>query len=107
MSISQLKPRDPHLPAAAASVTGLARANLQGSIEQPMPATPPLSRTPPLPLSYDEPLGQKIIELHVWAVSEGLRGTEAAQLFDGFCQRLVDAGVPLWWGLFRVRTFRT
>jgi adenylate cyclase len=51
---------------------------------------------PPLPLSFDGPLGQKIIELHVWAVGEGLRGTEAAPLFDGLCQRLVDAGVPLW-----------
>jgi adenylate cyclase len=69
-----------------------------------LPATPPLSRTPPLPLSYDEPLGQKIIELHVWAVSEGLRGTEAAQLFDGFCQRLADAGVPLWRAFAGMRT---
>ncbi len=69
-----------------------------------MPATPPLSRMPRLPLSYDEPLGQKIIELHVWAVSEGLRGTEAVQLFDGFCQRLVDAGVPLWRAFAGMRT---
>jgi adenylate cyclase len=30
-------------------------------------------------------------------VSEGLRGTEAAALFDGVCRRLVAAGVPLWW----------
>ena len=52
--------------------------------------------TTPLPLSFDEPLGQKIIELHVWAVSKGLDGTEASPLFDGLCQRLVDAGVPLW-----------
>jgi adenylate cyclase len=51
---------------------------------------------PSLPLSFDGPLGQKIIELHVWAVGEGLRGTEAAPLFDGLCQRLVSAGVPLW-----------
>ena len=54
---------------------------------------PPL---PPLPQSFDDPLGRKIIELHVWSVGEGLRGKEAALLFDGLCQRLVIAGVPLW-----------
>jgi adenylate cyclase len=59
---------------------------------------------PPLPLSYDEPLRLKIIELHVWAVNEGLRGTEAAQLFDGLCQRLLDAGVPLWRAFAGMRT---
>jgi adenylate cyclase len=59
---------------------------------------------PSLPLSFDGPLGQKIIELHVWAVGEGLRGTEAAPLFDGFCQRLVGAGVPLWRGFAGMRT---
>ena len=60
-----------------------------------MPATPP-PPMPPLPLSFDGPLGRKIIDLHVWAVGEGLRGTEAAPLFDGLCQRLIAAGVPLW-----------
>jgi adenylate cyclase len=55
-----------------------------------------LSPMPPLPLSFDGPLGRKIIDLHIWAVSEGLRWTEAASLFDGFCQRLVGARVPLW-----------
>jgi adenylate cyclase len=58
-----------------------------------VPRTP---RMPSLPGSFDGPLGRKIIELHVWAVSEGLRGTEAAVLFDGLCQRLVAAGMPLW-----------
>jgi adenylate cyclase len=53
-------------------------------------------RMPSVPLSFDGPLGQKIIEMHVWAVSEGLRGADAAALFDGLCRRLVDAGVPLW-----------
>jgi adenylate cyclase len=51
---------------------------------------------PSLPLSFDGQLGRKIIELHVWAVGEGLRGIEAAPLFDGLCQRLVSAGLPLW-----------
>jgi adenylate cyclase len=61
-----------------------------------MPDVPRTPRMPSLPASFDGPLGRKIIELHVWAVSEGLRGTEAAALFDGLCQRLVAAGIPLW-----------
>src|SRR5438132_3574836 len=57
------------------------------------------SRTPPMPLSslsFDGPLGRQIVELHTWVVREGIRGADAAALFDGFCQRLVIAGVPLW-----------
>jgi adenylate cyclase len=69
-----------------------------------MPDTPPLSPMPSLSLSFDGPLGQKIVELHVWAVGEGLRGTEAAPLFDGLCQRLVSAGVPLWRAFAGMRT---
>ena len=69
-----------------------------------MPDTPPLPGMPPMPQSFDAPLGRKIIELHVWAVGEGLRGTEAAPLFDGFCQRLVGAGVPLWRAFAGMRT---
>ena len=69
-----------------------------------MPDTPPPPRMPPLPHSFDDPLGRKIIELHVWAVGEGLRGTEAAPLFDGLCQRLVEAGVPLWRATAGVKT---
>jgi len=53
---------------------------------------------PSPPLSFDGPLGRKIVELHVWAVGEGLRGIDAASLFDGLCRRLVGAGVPLWRG---------
>ena len=49
------------------------------------PSRPP--RMPPLPQSFDGPLRQKIIELHVWAVGEGLRGTNAETLFDGLCRR--------------------
>jgi len=57
------------------------------------------SRTPPMPLSslsFDGPLGRQIVELHTWVVREGIRGADAAALFDGFCQRLVIAGAPLW-----------
>jgi adenylate cyclase len=67
------------------------------------PMTQPLP-TPSLMESYDGPLGRKIIELHVWAVGEGLHGTDAAPLFDGLCQRLVDAGVPLWRAFAGMRT---
>src|SRR5207253_10261860 len=66
------------------------------------PSRPP--GMPPLPLSFDDPLGQKIIELHVWAVGEGLRGADAAALFDGLCGRLVGAGVPLWRAFAGMRT---
>jgi len=59
---------------------------------------------PSLPLSFDGPLGQKIIELHVWAVGEGLRGADAEALFDGLCRRLVSAGVPLWRAFAGMRT---
>jgi adenylate cyclase len=69
-----------------------------------MPDTPRPSLMPSLPQSFDGPLGQKIIELHVWAVGEGLRGADAAALFDGLCQRLVGAGVPLWRAWAGMRT---
>src|SRR5215468_9311341 len=52
----------------------------------------------PRPISYDAPLGRRIIDLHVWAVRHGLLGIGAAELFDGFCRRLIEAGVPLWRG---------
>jgi adenylate cyclase len=53
-------------------------------------------KVPPRPISYDDTLGRQIIELHIWAVGQGLRGTAAAGLFEGLCERLVMAGVPLW-----------
>jgi adenylate cyclase len=65
---------------------------------------PETTGMPSLPLSFDGPLGRKIIELHVWAVGEGLRGADAASLFDGLCQRLADAGVPLWRAFAGMRT---
>ncbi len=62
---------------------------------------------PPQPISlqtFDDALGRRIIELHVWAVEQGLRGVGAEALFDGFCQRLVAAGVPLWRAFTGMRT---
>jgi adenylate cyclase len=58
----------------------------------------------PPPISFDGPLGRQIIDLHVWAVRQGLLGTAAAELFDGFCRRLITAGVPLWRGYAAMRT---
>ena len=48
--------------------------------------------------SFDGPLGRSIIDTHIWAVHQGLRGASAYELFDGYCQRLVIHGVPLWRG---------
>ncbi|MET0500348.1 MAG: adenylate/guanylate cyclase domain-containing protein [Candidatus Binatia bacterium] len=59
--------------------------------DQSRPASVPLS-----PLIFDGALGQHIVELHTWVVREGIRGADAAAIFDGLCQRLVLAGVPLW-----------
>jgi adenylate cyclase len=53
-------------------------------------------RVPLRPLSFDGPLGRQIVELHMWVVREGIRGAAADALFDGLCQRLVIAGMPLW-----------
>jgi adenylate cyclase len=61
-------------------------------------------RGPPHEIDYDSALGRHIVELHVWAVSEGLRGAVADRVFDGFCQRLVIAGVPLWRGFAAINT---
>ena len=60
---------------------------------------PDTSRPPPIPLpplKFDGALERQIVDLHTWVVREGLRGAAAAALFDGLCQRLVIAGVPLW-----------
>ncbi len=46
--------------------------------------------------TFDGALGRRIIETHIWAVREGLRGATAYELFDGYCQRLVVNGTPLW-----------
>jgi len=54
--------------------------------------------------SFDGELGRQIIALHVWAVDQGLQGAPADALFDGFCQRLVSAGVPLWRAQAGMRT---
>ena len=54
--------------------------------------------------SYDGALGRNIIDLHVWLIDQGLHGASTETLFDGLCQRLVIAGVPLWRGFAGMRT---
>ncbi len=53
---------------------------------------------------YDAPAGRRIIDIHIWAVREGLRGAEPVSLFMGLCQRLVDGGVPVWRAFAGTRT---
>jgi adenylate cyclase len=59
-----------------------------------MPVDAP--QPPPQLRTFDDALGRRIIAMHVWAVREGLHGSTAYNLFDGYCQRLVIDGVPLW-----------
>jgi adenylate cyclase len=64
-----------------------------------MEAVAPAAAEPQVQIeSFDGPLGQRIIDTHIWAVREGLRGASAYDLFDGYCQRLVIHHVPLWRG---------
>jgi adenylate cyclase len=46
--------------------------------------------------TFDDALGRRIVDTHIWAVRAGLRGADAYELFDGYCQRLVIHGAPLW-----------
>ena len=55
-------------------------------------------------LALDPALARRIVDVHIWAVRRGLRGADAASLFDGLCQRLVETGVPLWRGFAGTRT---
>ncbi len=60
---------------------------------------------PPLPLEkFDNAVGRRIIELHRWALREGLQGASIEQLFNGFCRQLVGGGVKLWRGYAAMRT---
>jgi adenylate cyclase len=49
-------------------------------------------------------IDERITELHLWAVHEGLRRTPTATLFENFCRRLVAAGVPVWRAFAGLRT---
>jgi adenylate cyclase len=67
-----------------------------------MPPAPDLP--PPHVLGLELALARKIVDLHIWAVRQGLRGADIAQLFDDLCQRLVVAGLPLWRAFVGMRT---
>ena len=54
--------------------------------------------------SFDGPTGLSIVQMHVWAVREGLRGIEPMALFMGLCQRLLEIGVPVWRAFAATRT---
>ena len=60
--------------------------------------------TPDLQQNINALAGRRIVDIHIWAVREGLRGTKPAMLFMGLCQRLVDAGVPVWRAFAGART---
>ena len=53
---------------------------------------------------FDNVLGRRIIDLHRWALREGLQGASVEQLFNGFCRQLVADGVKLWRGYAAMRT---
>ncbi len=65
---------------------------------------PPLPNLPAQPASFDGAIGRRIISLHIWAVRQGLRGVPADRLFDGFCRKLIETGMPLWRGFAALRT---
>ena len=65
-----------------------------------MPNAPP----PQHVLSLDPTLARKIVDLHRWALGQGLRGVAVETLLDDLCQQLVIAGVPLWRGFAGMRT---
>jgi adenylate cyclase len=70
----------------------------------PVPPPEP-SAQPLLPIEkFDNALGRRIIELHRWALREGLQGASVEELFNGFCRRLVEDGVKLWRGYAAMRT---
>ncbi len=54
--------------------------------------------------TFDDALGRRIVDTHIWAVRAGLRGAAADELFDGYCQRLVIHGTPLWRGHASMQT---
>ena len=60
--------------------------------DTPLPDEPP----PAGRRTFEDALGRRIVDLHIWAVHEGSRGAAAYDLVDGFCRRLIAAGVPLW-----------
>src|SRR5947209_14750851 len=44
---------------------------------------------------FAEPRARAIADLYVWTMEAGLHGATAAELFDGYCRKVVEAGVAL------------
>ncbi len=44
---------------------------------------------------FADPRARSIADLYVWTMEAGLHGATAAELFDGYCRRLVETGVAL------------
>ncbi len=86
-------PRSHLIPDASALALAGGRAAGETRL---MPPDDPADIVAQLGLSFDGELGRRIIETHIWAVREGLRGAVAYDLFDGYCQRLVIHGAQLW-----------
>ena len=57
-----------------------------------------------MPVMNDAILHDRIEELHLWAVQQGLVGARGSAIFEGFCARLAAAGVPLWRTFAGMRT---
>jgi len=96
----------PYIKPLIDSISAVPRAAFVGfrsrfDYARDMPHVPDL---PPHLLGLDPALGRHIIDLHIWAVRQGLRGAAVEALFDGFCQHLVVIGVPLWRGFVGMRT---
>ncbi len=82
----------PHLSRRGVRRSEVGRKTISDAMQDRRDDTPPelWHRT------FDDPLGRRIVDMHIWAVREGLRGADAYRLFDGYCQRLVIDGVQLW-----------
>ena len=68
-----------------------------------LPPSPPPDRNFD-DLFGDDALGHRIIELHRWALRQGLQGSSIEQLINGFCRQLVADGIKLWRGWAGMRT---
>ena len=53
---------------------------------------------------FAEPGARLIADLYLWTMAAGLRGATAAELFDGYCRRLVEVGVALTRGYVSTQT---
>jgi adenylate cyclase len=53
---------------------------------------------------FSEPGARLIADLYLWTMEAGLRGATAAELFDVYCRRLVEAGVALTRGYVSTQT---